>query len=173
MPACPSAGAGGLGLYPAVWRHGVRRHQAGGLPQPPDVHREAGDHGGGAGAAAAPRQGQHLLSMPLGKACCWRACRSSSPPSASTAPSRASCSASGTTPGSCAESSCGGSALPLVLYVLWQIAILGLLGQQSLIQTGGALDSLLANVGGLVSWPPSTRRCICSRISRSPPPSSG
>ncbi|MFQ2856164.1 aromatic amino acid transport family protein [Aeromonas caviae] len=46
-----------------------------------------------------------------------------------------------------------GSALPLVLYVLWQIAILGLLGQQSLIQTGGALDSLLANVGGLVSWP--------------------
>lgn len=44
-----------------------------------------------------------------------------------------------------------GSALPLVLYVLWQVAILGLLGQQSLIQTGGALDSLLANVGGLVS----------------------
>ena len=37
--------------------------------------------------------------------------------------------------------------------MLWQIAILGLLGQQSLIQTGGALDSLLANVGNLVSWP--------------------
>jgi tyrosine-specific transport protein len=46
-----------------------------------------------------------------------------------------------------------GSALPLILYVLWQVAILGLLGQQTLIQTGGALDSLLASVGNLVSWP--------------------
>ena len=46
-----------------------------------------------------------------------------------------------------------GSALPLILYVLWQVAILGLLGQQALLQTGGALDSLLANVGKLVSWP--------------------
>ncbi len=46
-----------------------------------------------------------------------------------------------------------GSALPLILYVLWQVAILGLLGQQALLQSGGALDSLLANVGKLVSWP--------------------
>lgn len=37
--------------------------------------------------------------------------------------------------------------------MLWQVAILGLLGQQALLQTGGALDSLLANVGKLVSWP--------------------
>ncbi len=49
----PQPGAGGLGLYPVVWRHGLCRHQAGGLPQPADVHRQAGDHGGGAGAAAA------------------------------------------------------------------------------------------------------------------------
>ncbi|MCS3455925.1 tyrosine-specific transport protein [Aeromonas sp. BIGb0405] len=46
-----------------------------------------------------------------------------------------------------------GSALPLILYVLWQVAILGLLGQQSLLDSGGALDSLLASVGKLVNWP--------------------
>ncbi|MGB6189465.1 MAG: aromatic amino acid transport family protein [Aeromonas molluscorum] len=46
-----------------------------------------------------------------------------------------------------------GSALPLILYVLWQVAILGLLGQQSLLDNGGALDGLLAQIGHLVNWP--------------------
>ena len=45
-----------------------------------------------------------------------------------------------------------GSALPLILYVLWQVAILGLLGQQSLLASGGALDGLLASVGQVIDW---------------------
>lgn len=45
-----------------------------------------------------------------------------------------------------------GSALPLILYVLWQVAILGLLGQQRLLATGGALDGLLAGVGQVIDW---------------------
>ncbi len=41
------------------------------------------------------------------RGCCWRVCRSSSPRSAFTAPSRAWCSTWGTAPSSCAGSSCG------------------------------------------------------------------
>ncbi|MGL5451995.1 MAG: aromatic amino acid transport family protein [Aeromonas sp.] len=46
-----------------------------------------------------------------------------------------------------------GSALPLILYILWQVAILGLLGQDALQHSGGSLDSLLTNIGNLVHWP--------------------
>ncbi|WP_368164789.1 aromatic amino acid transporter [Aeromonas sp. R6-2] len=45
-----------------------------------------------------------------------------------------------------------GSALPLILYVLWQVAILGLLGQQNLLASGGALDGLLARIGQEIDW---------------------
>lgn len=45
-----------------------------------------------------------------------------------------------------------GSALPLIVYVLWQAAILGLLGQQSLLTNGGTLEGLLMKVGAIIDW---------------------
>ena len=60
-------GAGGLGLHPAIRRHGLRRHQTGGLPQPPDVHRQTGDHGGVLACCCRAPRDSNLLAMPLGQ----------------------------------------------------------------------------------------------------------